>query len=597
MEVVRNLELRLESKSDAAIVLNHDALSTTYALFTLVCGLAAATVAFFIIFSRRRITKSTWLFSDFVQGPWAVLVFAMVITTLAVMLAWRKTGKFDRVLPLFTALFLIGVAAWMAIEGGKTRDNWAPPLPFDDASDFLSDKEKIVWAIIAAVTALGAVAMFFTGFMRVDRLFATSMAFFATVALSGVLSAFFVYVFTLVVRTVEHIGYKRTSDIFIPFYGLITGAVVLFFIMIDRVASVLLSAITTSPLEARQPGITVLAENATHRTFSLIRWAFLLVCLAPALLVLYNRFGMQLKEETDASIKREWGLLAALTAGAFGLLLTFGMISTEAFVVSRAVSGIVASLMVSTLIFLLGTWGVYWSNVVAYAMTGLLSMVVLWFFITTQRTNTIFSGVFAGILFVGVNLIGRSIAQIIEQNKEDGKPLGYFERVGVYLAPALLVGFAWALRCRANRTSLALPVIFLVFSAIYTFVYNPQILAADFKPYIKESALMQNVMLQVVCAVAVFIPMVAVSKFVYTGTQSLNVELTDGRVPIAEGTAQFVTYAVLAFAGTLAYDASQKTDFIREFIVEGQEAAKVVYDEVVRDIRDGVEWQRLDRRE
>jgi hypothetical protein len=187
METVRNEAgaqgPRLSAGTVSQVIqLNHDALSTTNGLFTLVCAVGMMLVAYLVRTMQQRATAYTWVFDDMMQGPGLVLVLAAMLGFMTLALSWRYTGHQGRVF-LFTSVFiLVGLAAWCAVTTDIVKDGWNPAVLSASIEDIPGTLSNAPWIGIAVLFVLGVLSNFFTGRMRADRLNINTVAFISVMA-------------------------------------------------------------------------------------------------------------------------------------------------------------------------------------------------------------------------------------------------------------------------------------------------------------------------------------------------------------------------------------------------------------------------------
>ena len=573
---------------EEVLKLNHDAMSTSNALLMLIVAVFTMLIAYVIQTLRLRVTTKAWVFNDMVTGPGLALVVAGLITTTMIAIAWKKTGFQGRILIGFTALVAIGLGVWFGVTSGNRRDEWVPPTFNLNFNDIPGSAEQAVQFMLGLLVTSGVVVNFFTGRMRTDRLKINTVAFLSLVALVFFAFLFFHYLFSLVIRTMQEFD-VRDSEYNWVYYTLATLGTLVAIVLVDRLASFILSMLSGSPVEFDGQAVDPMADLATRRTFSMLRWLLVLTIIVPATLVWSHQEGMRVPE--GGNIVREWTWVVGGGLAVVAATLFLGIIATEILMISPSVYGVLSSLMVGVAVFIVGVGVVYWTDITAYALIALVGALALWYFTTLDQGNALLVGLMMSTAFVLVNTAGRAIADATERSMTS--PLSYWARTGLYLIPVFLVAAAWLLRSFRSGTSYAVPGMFLIFCIMYTFLYNPAGFEDEYKPYLPDADRIQNMALEFVITAAIFVPMISVAKFIYLGADAVNVQLSGGRIPVAEGIAQFTVYTVMSLLAALLYNETQTSPTFKTIIVRGQTVAKDVYDLVTTDMVDGAAWGKL----
>jgi hypothetical protein len=324
----------------------------------------------------------------------------------------------------------------------------------------------------------------------------------------------------------------------------------------------------------------------------MIRWIFVLSVLVPAFTVWASEKAMIQPPDAVNPVTKEWTYVTVGTIAGVGVAMLVGLVATEMLIITPAVYGAVSGFMVGAAIFILGTSGLYWSDYTTYVMLALVAMVFLWYFTSFDRGNALLVGIIAAASFVLVNSAGRAMVVAVEKNKSVGV-LNYWARTGLFMVPVVFVFLLWVARVRASGTSVAVPMMFFLFTVIYTILYNPVGLEVDNRLYLPQGSFVQNVGMEFVFAATVFIPMIAIAKFVYIGADTINVQLTGGRVPIAETFVQFSVYTVISFVAAMLFNLTQENQTIKRYIGDAQRQARGLYDAVTYDIANGAAWDKL----
>nr|BDC16875.1 hypothetical protein [Sicyoidochytrium minutum DNA virus] len=596
MDVVREKALKESPKRDfitAAALndigkVNHDAYTTAKTVMALSILVALILVAFLVSTIQERISEQVWEFNTLMKGPALVFAISGFLTFIMLLVAWHKTGLMGRMLIALPLYLVVGFIVWAVASSTTKVDAWALPT-FDFTFDgFFGTRSKALCTVLFFLAAIAFMTNFLTGRVRGDRLNISSVALLSYAALAYMSYFGFHYLYSLVVRTL--IEYGITDQPSLGGYLFIAVCLVLFVILLmDRLISYFLSFMTSTPIEYESPPIEEAAETATKRTFQFIKWSLITATVLPAILTWY-----QTKSAVPSigNVSKEWGGVAATVAISLPIVVIAAMIGVEIVLISPAIYGLVSSLLTGVFIFMVGTQFIYWTDYTGIILFALGLMVLMKYFFTQERGNSVLIGALLSVGFILINTTGQALVGLVQERTN--QVLGYWPRVGLYLIPLVVILVAWIFKTRRSKTSVSLPLFFFMLVGFYTFIYTPtQEQGESLRPYNPDQSRLANVALELVVALSIIIPVVAIAKFVYVGAESVNYNLTRGKTPVAEGVGIFIIYGILAFASALVYAQTQTNNTIRDFIVEGQEDAAVTYDLVTTDIRLGADWNQL----
>ncbi len=578
-----------ESVIHKILELNQDAFSTTNALVTLTIITIVVIASYYSLFIQQRTTEMKPIFSEYMTGPGLALTIAALIGSVTIFLGWNRTGHQGRVLMIGSGFFLVGALVWGFIMASNPTDEWnAPKLGLSEADGNLNPIQAVTVSIVVLVIA-GFAANFYQGKLRVDRMEFTQIGFISMIALAFFSCYLFQFIFTLILRSLEAAGVGGDDDYKVFYY---IGCVLLVFltvILLDRLSAFLLSFLSTRQLEYTGTPVDSMAYRATVRTYSMFRWALILSILIPAIMVWRGEKTMQVREGSDITKDWTWVVITVLV----GLIITmvFGALTLQVLNLTPTIYMLLSSVMFGFALFLVGTYGIYWSDVISYLMVALVFITVIWFFTNVDHNNQIMLGFMVAFMFVLVNTAGTAVVTAVENSRNE--VLSYWPRVGLYILPLLIAFFVWFYRSRLGGTSLGPPLIFGIFSLVYVFLYDPLGFEKDYSPYIPNASRIQTLGMELLVSAALLVPIISLVKFIYIRTSELNLELTGGAAPLAEGLVQIVIYIIMGFVGAIIYRATQTNETINSFIVNGQEHAKTVYDKVVNDIQRGSDWGKL----